>query len=77
MIFRPCREAGTQLEEYYKQRVMGEVLMYQSRHMVRVKCPCCGEYMAEGFLEVHCQTHHGVDTGGRKQWDTPPLDGDP
>ena len=46
--------------------------MYWEIQRVILQCPECGNDMTAGSLVVHRQTHHGVDTGGRNQWETPP-----
>ena len=33
--------------------------------------------LVAGLLDVHRQTHHGVDAEGRNQWETPYPDGEP
>ena len=42
-----------------------------------MKCSECGEEMVTGSLEVHQQTHHGVEEGGIRQWETSPPVGEP
>ena len=39
-----------------------------------MKCSKCGEEMVTKLLEVHKQTHHGVEEGGIRQWETSPPD---
>ena len=56
---------------------MGEGLTYQERQRVIVKCSECGKEMVTGSLEVHQQTHHGVEDGGIRQWGVLPPDGEP
>ena len=59
----------------YKRQRTGEGLTYQERQRVIVKCSECSEEMAKGSLEVHQQTHHAVEDGGIRQWETSPPDG--
>ena len=33
--------------------------------------------MAAGLLAVHQETHHGVDSGGSRKWETLPSDAEP
>ena len=61
----------------YKRQMTGEGLTYQERQRVIVKCSEHGEEMVKGLLEVHQQTHHAVEYGGIRQWDTSPPDGEP
>ena len=72
IICCPCRTVGTQLEALYERQMMGEGLTYRARQGAMVHFPDCGEYLAEGSLEVHRNTQHGLDAGGRQQWETPP-----
>ena len=68
----PLLGGGTQSEVAYERRMMVGGLTYWARQRVRIQCPDCGEDLAAGSLAVHRKTKHGVDTGGRQQWDTPP-----
>ena len=74
MIFLPCHVVGTQLEATYKLSITGGGLIYWARQKLRVQCPDVGADLVAGLLEVHWQTHHGVEKGveGEEQWDIPP-----
>ena len=61
----------------YEWKITGEGLTYRERHRVIVKCSECGDEMVKGLLEVHHQTHHGVEEGRIRQWDISPPDGEP
>ena len=37
MVFLPYQAAGTQLEASYERRMAGEGVLYQERHIVKVK----------------------------------------
>ena len=62
MIYCPCHSVGTQLESAYEWRMTGEEIIHRVIQMVRVQCPEFGEDLAAGYLEVHWQNQHGVDT---------------
>ena len=77
VICSPCREVENQSETLYKRRMTGEGLTYRERQRVRLQCLDFGEDMAESLLGVYRHTHSGVDSEGRRQWETPQPDIEP
>ena len=77
MICRPCQTPGTQSETAYERRITGEGITYREIQIIRFQCSEFGEEILVGSLMVHWQTQHRVDSGGRRQWETPPPDGEP
>ena len=77
MICRPFWVSRTKIETAYKQRTTGEGLTYRVRQRVREQCLYCVEEMVAGSLAVHQQTQHGVDLGGKRQWEILTTDGYP
>ena len=69
MICHPCQATGTQSENAYGRRMMGEGPSYQERQMGRVQCKECGEEMALGFPAGHMQTNYGREVEGRQSWE--------
>ena len=51
----------------------GEELTYRYQQKLKFQCSEFGADLVEGLLEVHWQTHHGVDKGlgGEEKWETP------
>ena len=54
-----------------------ELLTYQARQRVRVQCMDCGDDMMTGLMAVHQKNQHDVDSGDRRQQETPPPYGEP
>ena len=77
MICRPYWAAGNWSETANKWWMTGEGIKYQEIQRIIIQCLECGEGMSAGLLAIHRQTQHGVESGGRMQWETPPPYGEP
>ena len=57
MVFHPCQVgAGKRTEEAYGRRITGEGRSYAERHLERVACGECGEFLAIGSILFHLMT---------------------
>ena len=70
MLCCPYRAVRTQSEAAYKQRMMGEGLVYWAHQRLRVKLSYCGSYLTSGLLAAHHEAQYVV--GLISQWEIPP-----
>ena len=57
MVCHPCQVgARNRTEEAYGRRITGEGRSYAERHLERVACGECGEFLAIGSMSSHLMT---------------------